>query len=321
MKKNSSRLIAERDRSGKIVTLRCNGKSIEFQQPNLFILEPHTEYAKTEIITINQTELQGIRLSDVPMGLRIMLIDDDGEHIWPVILSWADDYYAYCLEANENYEYGGALIDAIKQRELVLKDCFFDETLFDSEREYLVAAFRIRLDDTLLISDAIRHSNLVIQELEAFSWQILGKKPPAPRKRQKPVGMFLSHSWQDKAFTRKLASGLQAHGIRVWLDEAEMLPGDSLIKKLERAIRDMDYLCVVLSPDSVESEWVQREVEIALHEEIEGKMIKVIPLLYKKCDIPPFLHNKIYADCTTETRYQKALGQISRRAQEGKIAE
>jgi hypothetical protein len=44
--------------------------------------------------------------------------------------------------------------------------------------------------------------------------------------------IFLSHNHADKPFVRRLAQDLQAAGARVWLDEAEMLIGDSLIKKI-----------------------------------------------------------------------------------------
>jgi hypothetical protein len=38
--------------------------------------------------------------------------------------------------------------------------------------------------------------------------------------------IFLSHNSKDKPFVRRLSKGLQAHGIRVWVDEAEMQLGD-----------------------------------------------------------------------------------------------
>src|SRR5689334_12698232 len=108
--------------------------------------------------------------------------------------------------------------------------------------------------------------------------------------------IFLSHSHADKAFAKQLSEALLGHGIATWLDEAEIQVGDSLIQKIEVAIRDCTYLGVILSPDSVGSEWVRREVEIALNEEIYGRRVKVLPLLYKPCKLPGFLTGKLYAD-------------------------
>jgi len=108
--------------------------------------------------------------------------------------------------------------------------------------------------------------------------------------------IFLSHSHRDKAFARKLSDALKSRGFRVWLDEAEMQIGDSLITKIEVAIKECEYLGVVLSPSSVASEWVRREVNMALTEEIRGKKVKVLPLLHEQCEIPGFLLDKLYAD-------------------------
>src|SRR5689334_1556482 len=101
--------------------------------------------------------------------------------------------------------------------------------------------------------------------------------------------IFLSHNHKDKPFVRRLSEKLQSHGIRTWVDEAEMQVGDSLLTKIESAIKDFTYLGVVLSPSSISSEWVRREVNIALTEEIQGRRVKVIPLLHAKCEIPGFL--------------------------------
>lgn len=125
--------------------------------------------------------------------------------------------------------------------------------------------------------------------------------------------VFLSHSSKDKAFAKRLARDLKAHALRVWVDEAEMLVGDSLIGKLEEGIREMEYLGVLLSPDSVRSEWVQREVEIALNQEIKGKKVKVLPILYRDCDVPGFLIGRVWADFREESLYEPALLALLRR--------
>jgi hypothetical protein len=122
--------------------------------------------------------------------------------------------------------------------------------------------------------------------------------------------VFLSHSHADNAFARRLANDLKDAGARVWIDEAEIQVGDSLIERIRDGIDAMDYLAVILSPDSVESEWVRREVEIAMNQEIEGKKVKVLPILYKRCNLPGFLKGKFYADFTDQTNYNSALERL-----------
>lgn len=135
------------------------------------------------------------------------------------------------------------------------------------------------------------------------------------RSEDRRPGIFLSHTWGDKPFVRKLAHDLRDAGVKVWLDEAEIKLGDSLLEKIQEGINSMDYLAVVLSPDSVSSEWVKREVEVAMNHEISGRRVKVLPLLYKKCDLPGFLIGKLYADFTDPKRYQASLKMILERLQ------
>jgi len=110
-----------------------------------------------------------------------------------------------------------------------------------------------------------------------------------------------------------LARDLESEGVKVWIYEAEMLIGDSLFKKVEQAIREMDYLGVVLSPNSIQSEWVQKEVEIALGHEIQGKRVKVLPILYKECNIPDFLTGKVWGDFSKPRSYRAGLDVLLRR--------
>lgn len=119
--------------------------------------------------------------------------------------------------------------------------------------------------------------------------------------------IFLSHSSADKPFVRKLAADIHRNGFYAWVDEAEIKLGDSLIGKIEEGIENTDYLGVVISSNSIKSEWVTREVRIALNQEIHGKRVKVLPILLENVNIPSFLLDKKYADFTTEEKYKSSL--------------
>ena len=61
---------------------------------------------------------------------------------------------------------------------------------------------------------------------------------------------------------------------------------------------------VVPSPRSIKSRWVQKELETAMSKEIETGSVVVLPLLYEKCELPPFLHGKLYADFTSPEAFE-----------------
>src|SRR6185295_18213445 len=115
--------------------------------------------------------------------------------------------------------------------------------------------------------------------------------------------IFISHNYQDRPFAKKLANDLGKFGIRVWLDEAEIKIGDSLIEKIQTGIDEMEFLGVILSNNSIKSEWVKREVEMAMNHEIKRKRVKVLPILIERCPLPGFLEGKLYADFTLTSNY------------------
>ena len=45
---------------------------------------------------------------------------------------------------------------------------------------------------------------------------------------------FISYSHNDKAFARRLHDALQGRGIRCWLDEHQLLPGDDVYKEVDQ---------------------------------------------------------------------------------------
>lgn len=124
------------------------------------------------------------------------------------------------------------------------------------------------------------------------------------------ISVFLSHNHKDKAFVRKLARDLENHGVRYWLDEAEMKIGDSLIEKIRQGIDSVDYFAVILSPESVNAPWVVNELDVAMNYQINGKKIKVLPIMLKNCDPPGFLIGKLYADFRGEEEYTEAFKQL-----------
>lgn len=128
--------------------------------------------------------------------------------------------------------------------------------------------------------------------------------------------IFLSHSSIDKPFVRKLAADLRRSGFFVWVDEAEIKIGDSLIEKIESGIDNTDFLGVIISAASIKSEWVNREVRLALTQEISGRRVKVLPILLENVTIPSFLLDKKYADFTAENKYKNSLQQLIDRLSE-----
>jgi hypothetical protein len=95
---------------------------------------------------------------------------------------------------------------------------------------------------------------------------------------------FISYSSMDKPFAFRLHDALQSKGIRCWLDEKQLLPGDDISRELERGIHLWDKFLLCASKNSLTSWWVEDEIktalekERALRKEREKPVRKLIPL-------------------------------------------
>lgn len=110
------------------------------------------------------------------------------------------------------------------------------------------------------------------------------------------MGVFISYSHADADFVDKLSVEFIKNKIPMWRDKWELNVGDSLIEKVQEALQESDFLCLVLSKNFIESEWCKKELTSGLLRELEEKRVVVLPLLIEDCNLPIFLRGKVYAD-------------------------
>src|SRR5437899_3135540 len=91
---------------------------------------------------------------------------------------------------------------------------------------------------------------------------------------------FISHGSADDAFVRELQQALGDHGQDVWIDSRQLRGGDPLWPEIQKAIVDAEAYAVVVSPASLQSKWVGKELRHALDvQQQRGKEnYSVIPL-------------------------------------------
>jgi hypothetical protein len=110
--------------------------------------------------------------------------------------------------------------------------------------------------------------------------------------------VFISHSSVDKRFVRRLARAIEKKGFGIWLDERELVAGDSLAKKVSEAIDSARVVLVVVSRSSVKSSWLAFELNKATNRMVKGEC-RVIPAVIERVELPPEVGGLLYADFTS----------------------
>ncbi|MEL6224720.1 MAG: toll/interleukin-1 receptor domain-containing protein [Cyanobacteria bacterium J06627_8] len=90
--------------------------------------------------------------------------------------------------------------------------------------------------------------------------------------------VFISYSSKDQEFVERLYADLQNKGVRCWYAPEDLPIGEKIRVGIDEAIRIHDKLLLVLSEASVNSQWVEQEVETALEKERQQNRIVLFPI-------------------------------------------
>lgn len=133
---------------------------------------------------------------------------------------------------------------------------------------------------------------------------------------------FISYSSTDQGFAERLYADLQARGVRCWYAPEDMKTGDVIRSRIDEAIQVHDKLLLVLSQHSVESSWVEKEVETAFEKERQQKRHVLFPVRLDDvvmqtstswaADIRRMRHITDFSDWKNHDAYQKAFGRLLR---------
>lgn len=95
--------------------------------------------------------------------------------------------------------------------------------------------------------------------------------------------VFFSHSEKDDPLVRQLRQSLEALDIEVWTDSERLTAGDKLDHKIKTAIETAGSFVVLVTINSLNSQWVDHEIEHA--KTVTKPGYKIIPI--KQPDIGP----------------------------------
>lgn len=89
---------------------------------------------------------------------------------------------------------------------------------------------------------------------------------------------FISYSSDDDAFAKRLHARMTAEKLRVWFAPKDMRSGKKIATQIDRAIQVYDRTLLLLSENSMNSEWVRREIERAREKEKHSGQNVLFPI-------------------------------------------
>src|SRR5690348_13115544 len=93
--------------------------------------------------------------------------------------------------------------------------------------------------------------------------------------------VFISHATEDKRdVARPLAGALVARGLRVWFDETELRPGDSLSRSIDLGLSRSRFGVVILSPNFFRKAWPVEELAGLRARQMTGERV-LIPIWHE----------------------------------------
>jgi hypothetical protein len=142
---------------------------------------------------------------------------------------------------------------------------------------------------------------------------------------------FISYSSKDQGFAERLHADLQAQKLRVWFAPEDLKIGDRFQERIEESIRLYDKVMIVLSEASVQSRWVEREVNAAREREERENRTVLFPIRIDEAvmsapqpwaaDIRRGRHIGDFTGWKDHDSYQKALQRLLRDLAPGPTAE
>jgi hypothetical protein len=109
---------------------------------------------------------------------------------------------------------------------------------------------------------------------------LLGQADPPNQGHRKHAfsSCFLGHSTVDSEFAKKLYDRLVTAGVEIWFAPENIHAGQKLHEQIYEAIRAHAKLLLVISKDSMNSEWVKTEIRNARASEVRDGNQKLFPI-------------------------------------------
>ena len=201
----------------------------------------------------------------------------------PGLAESGPDFEGFCFLVSGRAQQEGALevLDGTHYPILwanFLGECVFNRSKCFAQEE--VRLIKFGRDDLLNALDAEACNEMLERICQIVSGR--GKKKAVER-----FDVLLAHNSKNKPEVRRLGELLRQRGLKVWLDEWELVPGRRWQEALEEVIETIDSVAVMIGEDGL-GPWEQIEMRGCLTQSVE-RGLRVIPVLLPTAPKQPVL--------------------------------
>lgn len=155
-------------------------------------------------------------------------------------------------------------------------------------------------------------NELLPYDMKSYTlWDAPFLRPMIDIVKEKEFDGFISYFTGDQDFARKIAGDLKNRDLHIWQDEGEIDIGDSISDKIQEALKNCFTFIIILSPEALDRPWVKEELRAAYNLRL-AEDLKILPVIYKDCELPVFLSDYRFADFREEKNYTEQMEILSR---------
>jgi hypothetical protein len=168
-------------------------------------------------------------------------------------------------------------------REAILEDAFLGDTVFgntDLTGAIGLASCQHNTSSILDIQTLAKSGALPLAFLQGcgLSDTLIEYIPSLINEPIQFHSCFISYSNKDQKFAQKLHGDLQDRGVRCWFAPHDLKIGDKFRSVIDESIQIHDKLMIILSKQSIASDWVAKEAETAMERERQQGRTIIFPI-------------------------------------------
>ena len=124
------------------------------------------------------------------------------------------------------------------------------------------------------------------------------------------ANVFISHRSSDNQEAEQLGREIRSVGHDVWIDVWKINLGDSIIEQIDAGLKGASYVIICYSASGIDSPWMSREWMSSLARQLNGRAIKLLPVLLTGGEPPAILADIKYGNLTQD--WQLGIAELLR---------